>query len=313
MVKDLVSIIIPTYNRKAIIEDAVECAVRQTYRNIEIIIVDNHSSDGTYEFLKSRYEDNPIVKIYRNDVNLGPVKNWEKCLEYSNGEFCKILWSDDLMEDEFVEKAVKVLKNKKDVAFVYSKVSGARIGAARKYGIISYSLGRTGKYNKDVFLEKMCKSDGSVPVSPGCALFRTKDIKIVEEIPNNFAIDYLSTGAGPDVLIFLFATLNYQYIYYIDEVLNFFRSHKGSISCSGINLYYSYLTAKLYFVNLVSPNKKYKKMLLEDVIKHCINESKKLKEIYLMVKKCDQTVTVSEFILLYLKKRMSMWKNKLGR
>lgn len=302
MVKGLVSIIIPTYNRKGIVEDAIECAIRQTYKETEIIIVDNHSTDGTYEYLKKRYEDNQNVRIYTNDVNLGPVKNWKKCLEYSNGEFCKILWSDDLMEDEFVEKAVKVLQNNRDVAFVYSKVSRTRIGAKRKYGITFYSLGRTGKYKREVFLEEMCNLRGAAPVSPGCALFRTKDVKIVERIPNNLGIDYLSTGAGPDVLIFLLATVNYPYIYYIDEVLNFFRSHNGSISDSGIELYYSYLTAKLYFVNFVLPNRKYRKLLLEDAIKYCIYKNEKIRETYLIVKRCDQTVTNSEFILLYQKK-----------
>ena len=301
MIKDLVSIIIPVYNRKTIIEEVVECSVNQTYKNIEVIIVDNNSTDGTYEFLKSKYEDNHSVCIYQNETNIGPVRNWKKCLEYAHGEFCKILWSDDLMENEFIEKAVNILRKENDIAFVYSKVSGAQVGMDRNYGITSYSLGRDGKYEKDIFLEKMCRFDGSVPLSPGCALFRTKDIKIVTEIPNDFEISYLDTGAGPDVLIYLFASKNYKYIYYLDDVLNYFRSHSGSISCSGIDLYYSYLTALLYFMTNILRNKKYKMMLLKNAIMHCVESGKTFIETYEIIKRCDKGISFLIFFILYEK------------
>lgn len=299
MIKDLVSIIIPTYNRKEIVGEAINCALNQTYSDIEIIVVDNNSPDKTYEFLIQQYKASDKLKIYKNKVNLGPVKNWEKCLQYSNGEYIKILWSDDLMEASFVEKAVEIMQREKEVAFVYSKVSGAQVGATRNYGITSYSLGKTGKYRKEIFLKKTFKSDGSVPLSPGCALFRSKDIKILGEIPNNFSIDYWKTGAGPDVLIYLFATLKYKYIYYIDEVLNFFRTHSGSISCSGTDLSCSYFAAKFYFVSEVKSGRKYKEELLVSVILYYIHNGKGIGEIYKILKKYDRTMKFFCFILLY--------------
>ena len=308
MVRGLVSIIIPTYNRRDIIVEAIESALNQTYKNIEVIIVDNNSTDGTYEFLQEKYRAVDFIKLYKNEENLGPVRNWEKCLRYSDGEYCKILWSDDLMEATFIEKAIEILNQENEVAFVYSKVSKVQIGDKCNYGTISYSLGQTGKYSKNVFINKTCKSDWSVPVSPGCALFRTQDIKIIEKIPNCFCIDYMSTGAGPDVLIYLFSMLNYKYVYYIDEVLNFFRVHGGSITCSGIDLYYSYMTAKLYYVKEVAPNRKCEKILIENIVLNSIQKGEKAGTIKRLIKQFDKDIGNIEFWLIYLR----MWNKYIN-
>jgi len=95
MTKALVSILIPVYNREKLVKRAIESAINQTYENIEVIAVDNKSTDRTYEVLKGHAEKYPDVKVYQNKENLGPVRNWKKCLEYSSGEFIKILFSDD--------------------------------------------------------------------------------------------------------------------------------------------------------------------------------------------------------------------------
>ena len=54
MQKYLVSIIMPTYNRRQIIKDAIDSCLEQTYENIELIICDDHSTDGTYEYICER-------------------------------------------------------------------------------------------------------------------------------------------------------------------------------------------------------------------------------------------------------------------
>lgn len=308
MIKNLVSIIIPTYNRRNLIEDAIECALQQTYKNIEIIVVDNNSTDGSYEFLVKKYGQNSFVRIFRNEKNIGAVRNWQKCIKFAKGEFCKILWSDDLMEATFIEKAVKILQEERDVAFVYSKVAVIDINTTRKYGGIYYDIEETGRYSKDFFIEDVFKGETKMPVSPGCALFRTKDIIIKGMLPNQFGLDYFKTGAGPDVLIYLFATLNYKYVYYIDEILNVFRAHDGSISCSGVSLYYYYWTAKYYFANQILNHKRYKKILVNEMIAHCIWEGKTCWETCQIVKKCDSGIPIYQIMLMYQKKMLSSLK-----
>ncbi|MFK2298794.1 glycosyltransferase family 2 protein [Bacteroides fragilis] len=100
----LVSIVIPTYNREQYIEDAIKSAINQTYRNIEIIIVDNCSTDSTWDILNRWAERDERIKVFRNKMNIGPVLNWNECFEHTSGDFIKILWSDDWMAIDFIEK-----------------------------------------------------------------------------------------------------------------------------------------------------------------------------------------------------------------
>ncbi len=80
MIKGLVSIIILTYNRKELLRESLEYINISTYKNIEIIIIDNASIDGTADFLK-----NCNYNFIRLDKNIG-VEGWNKGIESANGE-----------------------------------------------------------------------------------------------------------------------------------------------------------------------------------------------------------------------------------
>lgn len=180
MTKALVSILIPVYNREKLLKRAIEYAINQTYENIEVIAVDNKSTDRTYEVLKWHAEKYPDVKVYQNKENLGPVRNWKKCLEYSLGEFIKILFSDDWIEETFVEKCMEILLAHNDVGFVYTKTY--TIDGNRKY---SYINDIEGKKGREYFVNESIKfPSGKTPVSLGCALFRKENMTIESNIPN---------------------------------------------------------------------------------------------------------------------------------
>lgn len=102
--RKLISVLIPVYNRKELITETIVNALQQSYENIEIIVVDNCSTDGTYEHVVDFITCANLskkVKVFQNDRNIGPVLNWRKCLEYSCGEYVKILFSDDKIEANF--------------------------------------------------------------------------------------------------------------------------------------------------------------------------------------------------------------------
>lgn len=257
MNEPLVSILIPVYNREKLVKRAIESAINQTYKNIEIIAVDNKSTDRTYEVLKDYAEKCSKVKIYQNEENLGPVRNWKKCLEYSSGEFIKILFSDDWIEKTFVEKCMEILLAYGDVGFVFSGTEIFYEGTGQKAE--AYINGNTGVYSVKRFI-KGSLLGGPFPVSPGCALFRRLDVKdnLVLEISNDLGLDFKKLGAGNDLLLFLLTASKYHYFGYISEILSHFGAHDGSISISNnLNIYY--LIAKKYFVDNFIEDKNFKR------------------------------------------------------
>ena len=74
-----VSILIPTYNSEKYIEETIESALVQTYKNFEIIIVDNASNDNTFKIMQEYAKKHDNIKIFKNEENIGPIKNWMKC------------------------------------------------------------------------------------------------------------------------------------------------------------------------------------------------------------------------------------------
>ena len=111
-----ISIIIPTFNRSKLLVEAIESCLRQDYQNLEVIVSDNASTDDTSEVVRKYLSDHRF-KYYRNDSNIGMIKNWQKCVyEYISGDFFILISDDDyfLLNDYFIEyRCEKVEKREK--------------------------------------------------------------------------------------------------------------------------------------------------------------------------------------------------------
>lgn len=108
-IKGLVSICIPTYNGEDFLKQTIDSVVNQSYRNIEIIITDDISTDKTEEIISS-YNDCRI-KFFRNGKRQGLAGNWNAAVRKTSGEFIKILCQDDLLMPETIAKQVEALKD----------------------------------------------------------------------------------------------------------------------------------------------------------------------------------------------------------
>lgn len=264
--KPLVSILIPVYNRRKFIEESVNSALHQTYQNIEIIICDNKSTDGTYEFLLEKYGNNSKIILHQNESNGGPVMNWKQCLQRAKGKYVKILWSDDVIAPSFVSKCVDVMEQRDDIAFAYSASVVFRDGRVQ-VGNRVYSLGETNAlYHKTRFIKPSLEGSTTLPVSPGCALFRREDVCIMDDIPNDIGISCRMNGAGIDLLIFLLSLKKRETFYYLGTPLSFFRCHEDSITMTN-NLTREYNVARAFFcVNCVD-GEPYKEMVKAKIMK----------------------------------------------
>ena len=112
-----ISIITVVWNNKETIQDAVNSVLNQTYKNIEYIIIDGASTDGTIEIIQS-YGDKISKFISEPDGGLYDAMN--KGIELSNGDIVGMLNSDDFYIDEFVIENVIKEFEAKDVDSVYA-------------------------------------------------------------------------------------------------------------------------------------------------------------------------------------------------
>lgn len=102
----LISVVIPTNNRKHWLCEAIDTVFAQTYPNIELIVVDDGSSDGTSELIKERYADR-LTLLRTEGTSCGEAKNFGA--QHANGEYVSFLDDDDLWYSQKLEKQYSMM------------------------------------------------------------------------------------------------------------------------------------------------------------------------------------------------------------
>jgi len=106
--KPEISVCIPAYNSVEIIGRTIKSVLKQSFRNFELIIIDDDSIDNTYNIVKS-FKDSRI-KYIKNINNIGWRANIKKCYEQANGKYIVILCHDDFLKPNFLEKGVETFE-----------------------------------------------------------------------------------------------------------------------------------------------------------------------------------------------------------
>ena len=116
--KPLVSIIMPTFNRKKLLQEAIDSVLNQTYQNFELIIVDDSSTDNTLDFLRNlRHEK---INVIFNKTNMGPAGSRNVGLQHAKGEYIAYLDSDNEWDKYYLEASVGSFEKLKDADAIYS-------------------------------------------------------------------------------------------------------------------------------------------------------------------------------------------------
>lgn len=265
----LVSILVPVFNRESLIGPCLRSACEQTVSDCEIVVVDNASTDGTLAVCRELAAQDHRIRVFSNDSNIGPVRNWRRCIAEARGTYGKILFSDDLMAPDYLAKTIPFLE-RDDIGFVFSS---AIVGEEPFKGDVKYRFtGQTGIFASSRFIS-MALFSGDLPVSPGGALFRLRDLRknLLLDIPSPQIKDFPGHGAGPDLLIYLLTASRYPQIAYVHEPLSFFRAHKGSITVSKENDYLSrcYRQARLWFAERYLSEKWLRKLYVYEWKREC--------------------------------------------
>jgi glycosyltransferase involved in cell wall biosynthesis len=103
----LVSILIPLYNSEKYITETIQSCLNQTYKNIEVIIVDDGSTDNSYQVAKSYESD--ILKVYKQE-NAGACRARNYAFELSSGDYIQYLDADDLLSPNKIEKQIELFE-----------------------------------------------------------------------------------------------------------------------------------------------------------------------------------------------------------
>jgi glycosyltransferase involved in cell wall biosynthesis len=203
-----VSIILCGYNQAAYVRDSIESALSQTHRNLELIIVDNGSTDGSQELLKS-YEIDPRIRLLLHGRNDAITKRLNEAIALSSGEYISILYADDYyLPDKIKRQLEEFSKLSSDYGVVYCPSYRINDQTGERW------VDNTPKLSGSILREMLHRhSEGFFnPISP---LIRRECF-----IRYPFHEDVFVEGEW----IFLRFALNYKF-HYLDEFLTVMREH----------------------------------------------------------------------------------------
>ncbi|MCX3263636.1 glycosyltransferase family 2 protein [Pedobacter agri] len=239
----MVSVIIPNYNHAHYLKQRIDSVLNQTYKNFEIIILDDCSTDNSKEIIE-QYRNNPKVSnITFNDTNSGSTfKQWNKGIALSKGKYVWIAESDDYADSKFLELTVQQLNDNNDVNLCFTQ--SYRID--KNNVIIDNCLHWYGSEFQNAFL-----ADGKN--------FIKKSLWAQNQIYNASAVLFRKSAYPyPAKQIEKLKFVGDWYIYimliengkiaYLPNILNYFRQHQTSVTSkldnSTTHLFESYLILK---------------------------------------------------------------------
>lgn len=123
----LVSMMMPVFNGQNFIRFSIEALLKQDYQNIELIILDNLSTDNTRLICQEYEKLDPRVRYICDETPCISHEGANRLIKYANGEFCMIACDDDLYTPDYVSKMVEVLKKNPDLGMAYSRMGSVDI------------------------------------------------------------------------------------------------------------------------------------------------------------------------------------------
>ena len=215
----LVSVIIPTYNNAALVSDAIESVLAQTYRNREIVVVDDGSTDDTASRLE-RF--GAKINLIRREHG-GPAVARNAGIRASRGELVGFLDSDDVWRPEKLELSVPALLAGSEIGVVYTALRIHEMDTGRSYLLRQYTM--SGRMARELFIE--CRG-----VNTSTLLVRRSSLEAVGHFDED-----LFRAQDWDMMIRLAEQFEYAHV---QEVLTERRLHAGSLSVTHAHLYAEY-------------------------------------------------------------------------
>jgi glycosyltransferase involved in cell wall biosynthesis len=120
MNKNLISVLLPVFNAEKDINVAIQSILNQSYKDLELLIIDDGSTDNSYQICMNISEQDNRVKVFRNHNNLGLTKSLNLLINESNGKYLARQDADDWSEETRFEKQLKFM-NDENIDVVYAR------------------------------------------------------------------------------------------------------------------------------------------------------------------------------------------------
>ncbi|MEY9877484.1 glycosyltransferase involved in cell wall biosynthesis [Streptacidiphilus sp. MAP12-33] len=214
-----VSICIPVYNRVEQLERALRSARAQTFADLEIVVVDNASTDGSHQVALRHAAEDPRVRVERNDTVLDKPDNWRRTVATARAPYLVLLFSDDWLAPQAVQRLYSALDGRPDIAFAYCGMTW-RLG---EQTVRCYTAARPKDLGSTEFLYRSATLADLVPVTTSCVLLRTADARglMPERIPSRLDDDTHTIGIGYTGMLLWRCALRYPLVHRVGEELAF--------------------------------------------------------------------------------------------
>jgi len=210
-----VSICIPVYNGRKFIDETIHSVRAQTETDFELLVQDNCSTDGTWDYLEDFRLREPRLRPERNSRNLGMAGNWNAVIERAQGDYVLLLSADDLLEPTFLEECLNAFKAHSckvvstDLRFLFEDHSRRRRVRLRE--------GLYRNHAATVLLKN--------PFSINFTLFERDFLNSMRRFGKVFG-PYLTCDYG----LHLRVAMSGEAVYYINRLLGIYRFHGDNLS-----------------------------------------------------------------------------------
>tara|TARA_Y100000588_G_scaffold390903_1_gene497812 strand:- start:98335 stop:99192 length:858 start_codon:yes stop_codon:yes gene_type:complete len=268
-----ISVILPTYNRKYTLQRSIDSILNQTYRPSEIIIIDDGSSDGSFEWIESDYPNIRLIK----QSNSGVSSARNKGIKNSKGQWIALLDSDDEWLPDKLEKQVQSLKEYSEYLFCHTNEiwirRGVRVNQGKKHQ-------KYGGYIFDKCLD-ICR------ISPSSSLFHKsilEDVGLFDE----------SLRVCEDYDLWLRITAKYPILFLDELLIKKYGGHKDQLSRApeGIEQYRIQSLEKILVSSFLTESQLYsaKVMLLKklSILSNGLKKRRRYRDYQVAVKRLNQ-------------------------
>lgn len=216
---NLVSVIIPSFNRELYIDEAVESVLAQNYTELELIVVDDGSTDSSYKKLQAWEAKGKLTLLtHPGHANRGQSASINVGLRHASGSYVAILDSDDMFAPTKLADQVAFLERNKEVGMVYGQGHAVDANGGFLFKVPDDNHTESGDPNA-ILLD-------CYMALPGGALIRRSIIKQVGEFEESFR-----AGQDHDMAIRIFEVTN---VAYLPTLAFYYRKHGDSISAKGL-------------------------------------------------------------------------------